>query len=166
MVSDWFQTYGFAEVHRGLLIGAYPLDEYDVRLLASMTVRRVLNLVEDDEYAPGRRELVASALAAAGIEERRLQLTDYGRLPPEPLEQAVLQVVTWMDEGQLAYVHCRAGWQRSAAVAAGAVAVYDGLDIPEALAYVQRRKPSAEPLPHQLEDLEAWWHARQAARLD
>jgi len=57
-------------------------------------------------------------------------------------------------------VHCRAGWQRSAAVAAAVVAVRDGLDIDEALAYVQARKPSADPLPHQREDLRRWWAAR------
>jgi protein-tyrosine phosphatase len=165
-VSDWFQTYGFAEVHEGLLIGAYPLDEQDVRLLSAMTVRRVLNLVEDDEYAPGRRELVAHSLSAARIEEHRLSLTDYGRLPPAQLELAVATVVSWMDQGLLTYVHCRAGWQRSAAVAAGAVAVYDGVEIDEALTYVQHRKPSAAPLPHQLEDLAAWWQARRAQAIE
>ena len=35
-------------------------------------------------------------------------------------------VVGWLKAGIPSYVHCRAGWQRSAAVAAGAVAVYDG----------------------------------------
>jgi hypothetical protein len=40
------------------------------------------------------------------------------------------------------------------------VAVYDGLGIDEAVALVQQRKPSADPLPHQLEDLRAWWNAR------
>ena len=29
-------TYGFAEVHEGLLIGAYPLDANDVAMLATM----------------------------------------------------------------------------------------------------------------------------------
>src|SRR6478735_8512437 len=50
-------------------------------------------------------------------------------------------------EAANAYVHCRAGWQRSAAVAAAVVAIRAGLDIDEALNYVQERKPSADPLP-------------------
>src|SRR6202020_3169610 len=54
-MSDWFRTYGFAQVHDGLLIGAYPLDGDDIRMLGAMSVRQVLNLVEDAEYGPGRR---------------------------------------------------------------------------------------------------------------
>jgi protein-tyrosine phosphatase len=129
-------------------------------MLAMMRVRQVLNLVEDQEYAPGRRSLVEAALREAGIEEDRISMTDFGRLPPDRLEPAVQLVVGWMRQGAQAYVHCRAGWQRSAAVAAGAIAVYAGLGIDEALAYVQERKPSAEPLPHQREDLYTWWAER------
>ena len=89
-----------------------------------------------------------------------MSLTDYGGLPPEALETAVREVNAWLDDGVRTYVHCRAGWQRSAAVAAAAVAVRDGLDIDEAVVYVQQRKPSADPLPHQREDLRRWWAAR------
>ena len=60
------------------------------------------------------------------------------------------------------YVHCRAGWQRSAAVAAGVVALRRGIDIDAAVRYVQARKPSADPLPHQRDDLHRWWKARSA----
>jgi protein-tyrosine phosphatase len=161
-VSRWFQTYGFAEVRTNLIIGAYPLDADDVRMLHAMSVRRVLNLVEDEEYEPGRRYEIELALDAAGIAEYRMRLTDYGRLPADMLEAAVQEVVSWLGEGGLNYVHCRAGWQRSAAVAAGAVAVFDGLEIQDALDFVQRRKPSADPLPHQRADLDAWWAARRA----
>jgi protein-tyrosine phosphatase len=147
-------------VHDGLLIGAYPLDAEDIGMLAAMSVERVLNLVEDQEYAPGRRVLIEAELREAGIEEHRMRLTDFGRLPADLLEPAVQRVIGWLKEGRLSYVHCRAGWQRSAAVAAGAIAVYDGLSIEEALTYVQRRKPSADPLPHQRDDLRRWWAER------
>src|SRR5262249_2613818 len=143
-----------------LIVGAYPLDEGDVATLADAGVRRVLNLTEDLEYRPGDRETVMDALAAAGIEERRLALTDYGGLPPAALDAAVAQVNEWLDEGARTYVHCRAGWQRSAAVAAAVVAVRSGIEIDDALDEVQRRKPSADPLPHQRADLRRWWVAR------
>jgi len=159
-MSDWFTTYGFAEVHDGLLIGAYPLDASDVGMLATMSVSRILNLVEDQEYPPGRRFLIEAELREAGIEEHRMRLTDFGGLPADRLEEAVQLVVGWLKQGDLSYVHCRAGWQRSAAVAAGAVAVYDGLGIEQALDFVQKRKPSADPLPHQRADLRAWWRER------
>ena len=162
-MSNWFRSYGFADVFDGLLIGAYPLDQDDVAMLEWMRVERILNLVEDSEYRPGEREEAGAALAAAGIEEHRLSLTDYGELPPDALEDAVQQVLTWLDERKRVYVHCRAGWQRSAAVAAGVIAVRDGVDVDAALALVQVRKPRADPLPHQREDLRRWWDAREDA---
>ena len=160
ILSRWFRAYGFAEVFEGLIVGAYPLDQGDVAELADAGVRRVLNLTEDAEYRTGERRSVERALAEAGIEERRLGFTDYGGLPAEALEAAVKQVSTWLDQGARTYLHCRAGWQRSAAVAGGVVALRTGMEIEDALAYVQERKPSAEPLPHQRADLRRWWSAR------
>ncbi|HEX4106634.1 MAG TPA: dual specificity protein phosphatase family protein [Solirubrobacteraceae bacterium] len=146
-----------------LVVGAYPLDADDVEMLARLRIQRVLNLSEDEEYRPGERDAVARALADAGIEEHRVSLRDYGGLPPENLERAVQEVSRWLDEGVRTYLHCRAGWQRSAAVASGVVAHRDGIGIDEALAYVQGRKPSADPLPHQREDLRRWWDSRSGA---
>ncbi|MDQ6745486.1 MAG: dual specificity protein phosphatase family protein [Actinomycetota bacterium] len=161
VVSLWFRTYGFGEILPELLIGAYPRDTEDVGMLEWAGVRRVLNLVEDEEYEPGEREAVTQAYAAAGIEEHRLNFADYGALPAEALEAGVQEVTDWLAERAVSYVHCRAGWQRSAAIAAGVVATVQGLDIDEALQFVQDRKPSADPLPHQREDLRQWWDARR-----
>jgi protein-tyrosine phosphatase len=129
-------------------------------MLEWVGIERVLNLVEDGEYPEGDRDAVEAALAEAGIEERRIGMTDYGNLPSEALERAVAEVVASLQEGKRTYLHCRAGWQRSAAVAAGAVAIQEGVDVDEALALVKARKPSADPLPHQREDLRRWWEER------
>jgi protein-tyrosine phosphatase len=147
----------------GLLVGAYPLDEADVSMLASLGIERVLNLAEDPEYRAGDRDAVEAALDATEIEEHRLPLPDYGGLPAGMIERAVQNILGWLEEGRRTYVHCRAGWQRSAALAAGVVAIRRGIDIDEALALVQSRKPSADPLPHQREDLRRWWNERPAS---
>ncbi len=162
-VSDWFTRYGFADVHDHLLVGAYPLDSRDVSTLAHIGVRRVLNLTEDVEYPQGARAAVQDALRAAAIEEHRVRFGDFGHLPADSLERAVSLVEAWLREGELAYLHCRAGRQRSAAVAAGALAFAEGLSIDDALREVRRRKPTAEPLAHQIVDLRAWWAARNGA---
>jgi protein-tyrosine phosphatase len=161
IVSHWFRIYGFERVLDGLMIGAYPLDADDVEQLSSNGVQRVLNLVEDEEYRPGERDAVERALSAAGIEEQRLRLVDYGGLSADALEEAVQEVGAWLQAGATTYLHCRAGWQRSAAIAAGGVALREDIDIDEALAFVQARKPSADPLPHQREDLRRWWDGRE-----
>jgi protein-tyrosine phosphatase len=162
-LSAWFRTYGFADVHDLLLIGAYPLDQTDVRMLATMGVNRVLNLAEDSEYRPGERATVTQAYRQAGIQEYRIAFTDFGGLTPDGIETAVREINGWLDQDLVTYIHCRAGWQRSASVAAAVIAVREGLDVDEALAWVHQRKPSADPLPHQRDDLHRWWRARSAS---
>lgn len=159
-VSEWFRSYGYASVHERLIVGAFPLDEGDVRMLAALGVSRVLNLVEDVEYPRGARRRVERALEQAGIVELRLSTEDYGGLSPELLEQATAQVNSWLDDGETVYLHCRAGWQRSAAVAAGSIAIRDRVDLDSALAHVQRLKTTADPLPHQRDDLSRWYESR------
>ncbi|MHB8695182.1 MAG: protein-tyrosine phosphatase family protein [Solirubrobacteraceae bacterium] len=159
-MSSWFRTYGFAEILPEFLIGAYPLDPEDVAMLEWLGIKRILNLCEDREYGPGRREAVEGALAEAGIEESRIRLEDFGGLPATYLDEAVYEVSSWLDEGARTYVHCRAGWQRSATVAAAVVSARQGLDPDAALEFVQRAKPTADPLPHQRDDLHQWYAKR------
>jgi atypical dual specificity phosphatase len=159
-MSEWFDRFGRAEVADGLVTGSLPSDAQDVQALAQDGISRVLNLCEDLEYEDGEREAVEAAMRAAGIQERRVELVDYGGLMPGAIELAAKQVAGWLDEGERVYLHCRAGWQRSATVAAAAVALRDGVEPDEALAAIKRRKPSADPLPHQLQDLRRWWRLR------
>jgi atypical dual specificity phosphatase len=159
-VSDWFRNYGLARIYNNLLIGAYPLDGDDVATLEQMGVSQVVNLVEDSEYGPGQRDEVALTLERAGLRESRVNLTDFGDLPAERFDHAVREVLDSLDRGRRTYVHCRAGRQRSAAVAAGVVAVRSGMDIDNAVEFIRTRRPKADPLPHQRDDLRAWWASR------
>jgi protein-tyrosine phosphatase len=159
-MSDWFGRFGFAEVGDGLLVGAYPLDAEDVAEIAGAGVDVVHNLVEDEEYEAGERDTATAALAAAGVSERRLPLVDYGNVPEAALDRAVDEVLGDLEAGRRVYVHCRAGWQRSATVAAGVLALREDLPIEDALAVLRERKPTAEPLGHQRADLLAWWRTR------
>jgi protein-tyrosine phosphatase len=156
-VSSWFRSYGFADVCDGLLVGCYPLDDQDVAMLHWAGVERVLNLVEDGEYRPEEREAVERAYAETGIQEQRLPLPDFGGLPSGLVDQAVSMVNSWLGQGHRVYIHCRAGWQRSPAIAVAVLARRDDVDIDKALQAVQVRKPTADPLPHQREDLRRWW---------
>jgi len=161
-VSEWFERYGYAEVADGLLIGAYPQDAADVAALKASGVTRVVNLVQDVEYAGGARAACEVALAEAGIEEERIQVIDFGNLLPGHIELATRAAIAWLDEGERVYLHCRAGMQRSATVAAAVVMLRDGVDQATALDHVRARKPSANPLSHQRADLSRWWARRNA----
>jgi atypical dual specificity phosphatase len=159
-MSEWFERFGRAEVADGLVTGSYPTDAEDVAVLAADGISCVFNLCEDAEYEDGARSAVEAAMHDAGIEERRLELVDYGGLMPGAIERAATAVAAWLEDGERVYLHCRAGWQRSATVAAAALALRDGIEPDEALARIKRRKPSSEPLPHQLQDLRQWWRLR------
>jgi atypical dual specificity phosphatase len=162
-MSDWFENYGFAPVGDGLVTGSYPLDAADVGALVDRAgITRVLNLCQDVEYEAGERDAVVSAYAAHGIVEERIDVVDFGDVLPGVLEQGVRVVVPWLQAGETVYIHCRAGWQRSATVAAGVLAVHLGIEPDDALGRIKRRKPSAQPLQHQLESLWRWWRAREA----
>jgi protein-tyrosine phosphatase len=160
-MSEWFEHFGFAEVGANLLMGAYPQDAQDVGALADAGVTRIFNLVQDVEYDAGARDACVAALAAVGIDERRVELVDFGRVPPEQIEAAAQAVLGWLDEGERVYVHCRAGWQRSATVVTAIVALREGVLPNRALELLRERKPTASPLSHQLADLLDWWRLRE-----
>jgi len=161
-VSEWFEHFGFEEVADDLLVGAYPQDADDVAALRHAGVTRIFNLVQDSEYLQGAREACVAALGEAGIEEHRAELIDYGGLLPSQIELAAQTALWWLRQGERVYVHCRAGWQRSAAVAAAIVTLRAGVEPPEALELIRERKPTANPLAHQREDLFRWWSERNA----
>ncbi|MDQ3676138.1 MAG: hypothetical protein M3401_04930 [Actinomycetota bacterium] len=163
-MSGWFEHFGYAEVSDDLLVGAYPQDADDVAALSGEGITRIFNLVSDIEYDEGARDACAAALDAAGIDERRLELVDYGGLLPGQIELGVRTVLAWLEDGERVYLHCRAGWQRSAAVAAATVTVRDGIELDAALDRIRERKPTAKPLPHQRDDLARWWSGRLAQK--
>jgi atypical dual specificity phosphatase len=160
-MSEWFQRFGYAAVADGLVTGAYPLDDSDVAALGEAGIDVAYNLCEDVEYAEGQRQTVEEALGRAGIDERRQQVEDFGNLSGEALDRAVSDVMAELDAGRRVYLHCRAGWQRSATVAAAVIALRENLPLPLALTALRQRKPTAVPLAHQREDLVRWWRARQ-----
>ena len=159
-MSGWFAHFGFGQVGDGLLIGAYPQDADDVAALVEAGVTCVFNLVQDVEYEDGGREACETALADAGILEERVEVIDFGNLLPGHIERAVQTVRPWLADGESVYVHCRAGMQRSATVAAAIIALEEGVEPTEALRRVSERNPRANPLEHQRQDLVRWWKAR------
>ena len=160
-MSSWFREYGWGAVAPALFTGAYPQDAADVAALRAAGIGLVVNLCRDEEYRPGARAAVTAAYAEAGIVEHRMASQDYGGLTPELLERGAATAGAALDAGRTVYVHCRAGWQRSATVAAATLVVRDGLGAAAALAAIRRARPDARPLPHQVADLLAWEAGRQ-----
>ena len=161
-MSDWFERFGLAAVDEParLFTGAFPTDADDVAALSNLRIEAVVNLCQDSEYPEGARDQVEAAMRAAGIEERRLGMVDFAGFGSAQLETAVSEVLRQLDSGRRVYLHCRAGQQRSTAVAAGVLALRDSVSVDQALGQIRARRPAARPLERQLEDLRAWYGAR------
>lgn len=163
-MSEWFEEFGCATVipelrpgEGSLTIGAYPTDEADAAVLIEYGITKIINLCQDCEYWGPQRSTIESVFARSGMEEFRIQIEDYSALDHQHFDQAVERVAQWLQSGEHVYLHCRAGWQRSASVAAAVIAQVEKIDIDQALAELKKRKPSAAPLEHQEAALRAWF---------
>jgi atypical dual specificity phosphatase len=141
----------YSTLGSGLLAGRMPHATAHVEALHAEGVRTVINLCEEHEYWDGERAAVEAAFLHARIAEHRLPVPDGATIPPDVLDQAVAAAA-----GETAYVHCRGGRERSAAVAVALLAARRGITIDEALADAKARWPTCRPLPWQMAGVRAW----------
>jgi atypical dual specificity phosphatase len=134
-----------------LLAGAMPFRADHVDALHAEGVTAVVNLCQEREYWDGERELILDAYASRGITEHHLPVIDGSTVPADILDQAVE-----IARGNVVYVHCRGGRERSATVAIAVIARLEGLPIEDALAQARQRRPIFAPLPWQVSGLHSW----------
>ena len=145
----------YSRLEPGLLAGRMPHAAAHVDALQAEGVRTVINLCEDHEYWDGERATVEAAFRRARIAEHRLPVPDGATIPPDVLDRAVAAAAK-----DTAYVHCRGGRERSAAVAVAVLASRRGMSIDEALTEAEARWPTCRPLPWQIAGVRAWAAAR------
>ena len=150
----------YTRLNDSLLAGRMPFSALHVETLRAEGVTAVINLCEDREYWDGEREAIADACAEAGIAEIRLPVIDGGTVPADVLDQALEAAA----EG-VAYVHCRGGRERSAAVAIALLAAQSGATVEEAHDRALALRPGFRPLPWQVEGVRSWLRERSARRI-
>jgi atypical dual specificity phosphatase len=143
-----------------LLAGRMPVSERHVEALRAEGVTAVINLCEDREYWDGERTAIANACAGAGIVEHRLPVIDGATVPPDVLERAVEAAA-----GNVAYVHCRGGRERSAAVAIALLAAQSGASLEYAHELALSLRRGFRPLPWQVEGVRSWLRERAGRRI-
>ena len=152
-MSGWFEHFGFGQVGDELLIGAYPQDADDVAALVEAGVTRVFNLVQDVEYeGDGREPRAPRRWRTPGSSRSASRSSTTATCCRATSSARCSTVRPWLADGECVYVHCRAGMQRSATVAAAVVALEEGVEPAEALRRVSERNPRANPLEHQRQD--------------
>lgn len=152
------------ELEPSLLTGRQPLSELDARELAGRGITHVLDLREEREWrAAGRHGAAAVAeLAALGVERFAASIPDGEAPDPATLDLAVEFLDQAAGEGAgRAYVHCRAGIERTGTVVLAYRAWRDGTTVDAAFAALDTPDSPYAPLPWQVEAVRRWLAARR-----
>jgi len=75
----------------------------------------------------------------------RIPMVDGPQNDAQAFDQAVLETLELLNEGDRVLVHCSAGASRSPAVAATAFALYDEIDLETAFEQVANRREAVDP---------------------
>jgi protein-tyrosine phosphatase len=127
--GGYFAAPDAVEVLPGLHIGAEP-GRRASRALAKAGVTQAVDL---------RSDAAAGSLWPAGVTTVRFPLVEYEAPGLETLDRLSKQVAGLIQQGEIVYLHCRAGVQRAPMVAC-AVLVQMGWSLPEAFQLITRRR--------------------------
>lgn len=137
-----------------LALGPAPRLGCHWQQLRSDGFRSVVSLCESGE---GCEALPADSLIPLGWSARPLpDVRTRRQLDPGALAAAVDHTLQLVQEAAPVYVHCRAGLERSPLVVLGVLCLALEWDIFQALAYLRRLHPAAQPTLQQLAVLEQW----------
>jgi protein-tyrosine phosphatase len=130
--GGYFAAPDAAEVLPGLYVGAQP-GRRAARALAKEGVTQAVDLRSDDTAASRWPAKVATA---------HFPLAEYTAPNVETLDRLSKDVATLIQQGEVVYLHCRAGVQRAPMVAC-AVLLQMGWSLPDAFQLVTKRRAVA-----------------------
>jgi Dual specificity phosphatase, catalytic domain len=130
--GGYFAAPDAVEIVPGLHIGAEP-GRRAGRALAKAGVTQAVDLRGDD---------VAPSPWPSNVTVLRFPLAEYEAPGVDPLDRLSKQVSVLIQEGEVVYIHCRAGVQRAPMVAC-AVLLQMGWSLPDAFQLVRRRRAIA-----------------------
>ena len=147
------------QVAERILAGRNPLTACDVDELCALGVTHILDLRQPHEWNDPQRfgaEAVAE-IERRGLNRLHLEVTDMGA----PTDQALEAACRFLDEALAdpqarAYVHCRAGMERTAAVLIAYHARHHGVSYDDALSKLREGRPIFEPLWNQEQAVREW----------
>jgi hypothetical protein len=150
------------EIAPGVLAGRAPIFRRNVWHLREKGITHIVDLREDLEWdGPGRRGGSAIAeIDALGLCRLRVAITDMGTPRARDLDEAVAFMDAALHLGGRVYVHCRAGVQRTGAIAAAWYARQQACSVDDALAALRQRRPDLEPMVFQLAAARRWLSER------
>jgi ADP-ribosyl-[dinitrogen reductase] hydrolase len=157
-VMPILRSFTWDEIAPGVHAGRAPIFRRDVWRLRAGGVTHVLDLREEHEWdGPGRRGGSAIAeIDALGLPRLQVAIRDMGTPRSDDLDQAVAFMDAALHLGGAVYVHCRAGVQRTGAIAAAWYARQQRCSIDEAVERLRERRPDFEPMAFQVAAARSW----------
>ncbi len=148
---------------RRIAAGRNPLSVRDVADLRAAGITHVLDLREENEWAAPRFGGDAvEAMAKMGINRMHLPVTDMGA--PNPLDfdraNAWIEKALALPNAKV-YLHCRAGMERTAAIALAFWIAREGISYDAAFRNLKGKRPIFKPLPSQERAVKEWMAARK-----
>jgi ADP-ribosylglycohydrolase len=146
------------EIAPSVFAGRAPIFRRDVWRLRSLGITHILDLREDHEWdGPGRRGSSAiQEIDRLGLPRFQVAIKDMGTPSVRHLDQAVAFIDAALHLGGKVYVHCRAGVQRTGAIAAAWYAKQQGCSVDEAIELLRQRRPDLEPMVFQMKAARDW----------
>jgi ADP-ribosylglycohydrolase/rhodanese-related sulfurtransferase len=146
------------EIAPGVHAGRAPIFRRDVWRLRALGVTHILDLREQHEWdGPGRHGSSAIAeIDDLGLARLEVAIRDMGTPGSRDLDRAVSFIDAALHLGGTVYLHCRAGVQRTAAVAAAWYARRESCPVDEAIERLRERRPDFEPMAFQVAAARAW----------
>lgn len=146
------------EIAPGVYAGRAPIFRRDVWKLQSLGVTHILDLREAHEWdGPGRRGSSAiMEIDRLGLARLPVAIKDMGTPSARHLDEAVGFMDAALHLGGTVYVHCRAGVQRTGAIAAAWYARREACSVDEAIEKLRVRRPDFEPMVFQVLAARSW----------
>lgn len=148
---------------RRIAAGRNPLSAHDVAALRTAGITHVLDLREESEWsAPRFGAQALDAMAKMGISRLHLPIVDMGAPGALDIDRAV----AWIDKALAqsnakVYLHCRAGMERTAAIAIAFWVAREGISYDAAFRNLKGKRAIFQPLPAQERAVKTWMAARK-----
>lgn len=157
-VMPILRSFTWDEIAPGVHAGRAPIFRRDIWRLRARGVTHILDLREDHEWdGPGRRGGSAIAeIDMLGMSRLCVAIRDMGTPSARHLDEAVAYLDAALHLGGSVYVHCRAGVQRTGAIAAAWYARQQRCSIDEAVDLLRERRPDFEPMVFQVMAAREW----------
>ncbi len=148
---------------RRIAAGRNPLSVRDVAALRAAGITHVLDLREETEWAPPRFGADAiEAMAKMGITRLHLPIEDMGAPQPQDFDRAVAWIEKALAQSNAkVYLHCRAGMERTAAMAIAFWIAREGISYDAAFRNLRGKRAIFQPLPTQERAVKDWMANRK-----